>query len=62
MRTYQFAATAPEGQRDAVVLSLRKGGYKACRETDTLFTTATLTGIGLCYGTTSVVNVLRNNA
>ena len=56
MKTYTFNTEATEIQRDSLILSLRKAGYVAYRETNTFATDASITGIGLVYGTTTIVD------
>lgn len=58
MHLYQFRDTAPEVQRDSLTLTLRKDGFKASRETDTLRTNATLAQIALSYGHSLIVSPL----
>jgi tRNA G26 N,N-dimethylase Trm1 len=55
MQTFTFSKTTTEAQRDSVVLSLRKAGFSASRETHTFRTDASITAIGLTYGDTTVV-------
>ena len=50
MNSYEFAASTPETQRDSVTLTLRKDGFAAYRETNTLRTDATRFQIAMSYG------------
>lgn len=54
---YTFHPSTTEAQRTALVLTLRKNGYSAYREQDELVTDATLCGIGLSYGTSTVIDL-----
>ena len=55
MKHYTFNSHTPDSMRDSVVISLRKDGYVAYRETNTLVTNATLLGIALSCGTSTVI-------
>jgi len=55
MKTMKFAKQTTEIQRDAIVISLRKAGYFASRETDTLRTDASRLAIGMVWGCTLCV-------
>lgn len=50
MQNYNFHSAAPEAMRDSLVLTLRKDGFSATRETDTLRTNATQAQIALSFG------------
>lgn len=47
MKTFTFTKITTETQRDQLVLTLRKAGYSASRETNTITMNASLTIIGL---------------
>ena len=50
MKTYTFHSSVPEAMRDSITLTLRKDGFQASRETDTLRTDATQAQIALSSG------------
>lgn len=50
MKTYDFDKNTPEIQRDAITLGLRRDGFIASRETDTLRTDAKPVEIALSCG------------
>lgn len=47
---YTFSSHTTEHQRDCIVLSLRKAGHSASRESDTLRTNASRTELALAWG------------
>lgn len=54
MKTYFFQKQLNEPQRDSIVLTLRKAGFSASRETKTMRTNASPLSISICYGTCPV--------
>jgi len=50
MQTFKFNKNLVEVQKDSVVLTLRKDGFVASRETETLRTNATQSQIALSCG------------
>lgn len=59
IKTYTFHSSIPEVQRDACIIALRRDGFSANREVDTFRTDATVLGIGLSWGTTSIIDLGR---
>ena len=57
MKTMQFRNELSETQRDALVLTLRKAGYSASRESDTITTNASITEIALVWGNSMAVKL-----
>ncbi len=55
MKRYNFRKAIPQYRRDNVVLSLRRDGYVAYREDDILVTNATVLGVALSCGTSTVL-------
>lgn len=50
MKTYYFKKSFTEIQRDSLTLSLRKAGYSAYAETDSVSTNASRVEIALIWG------------
>lgn len=50
MRTYQFTSSATEAMCDLAVIQLRKDGFNAYRETNTLHTDASVFQIAMATG------------
>ena len=57
--TYTFSKHTTEAQRDSAVLSLRKAGFTASREVDTLRTNASTADIALTYGNALVITTAK---
>ena len=57
MTTYTYHDDMPEAMRDDLITSLRRAGYQASRETDTLRTDATLTAVALVCGSTAAIAI-----
>jgi hypothetical protein len=50
MNNFEFHPATTEGQRDSAVLTLRKDGFTASRETNTLRTDATRAQVAFSVG------------